>query len=109
MLVTNGGKQAVANAFAALLRPGDEVLVPAPYWTTYPEAISLAGGVPVVVGYRRVDRLPGAPSSELEAAAHAADQGAGLRLALQPDRGGLPAGEIEAIGRWAARAAACGW
>jgi aspartate/methionine/tyrosine aminotransferase len=49
VLVTNGGKQAIANAFAALLDPGDEVLVPAPYWTTYPEAIALAGGVPVVV------------------------------------------------------------
>jgi aspartate aminotransferase len=49
VLVTNGGKQAVANAFAALCDPGDEVLVPAPYWTTYPESIVLAGGVPVVV------------------------------------------------------------
>ncbi len=49
VLITNGGKQAVAHAFAALLDPGDEVLLPAPYWTTYPEAIRLAGGVPVVV------------------------------------------------------------
>ena len=49
VLVTNGGKQAIANAFAALLDPGDEVLLPAPYWTTYPEAIALAGGVPVIV------------------------------------------------------------
>ncbi len=44
VLVTNGGKQAVYNTFAALLDPGDEVLLPAPYWTTYPEAIKLAGG-----------------------------------------------------------------
>ena len=49
VLVTNGGKQAIANTFAALLDPGDEVLLPAPYWTTYPESIALAGGVPVVV------------------------------------------------------------
>ena len=49
VLVTNGGKQAIANTFATLLDPGDEVLVPAPYWTTYPEAIALAGGVPVVI------------------------------------------------------------
>ena len=49
MLITNGGKQALYNAFAALLDPGDEVLLPAPYWTTYPEAIRLAGGVPVLV------------------------------------------------------------
>src|ERR1035438_3738478 len=44
VLVTNGGKQAVFETFATLLDPGDEVLVPAPYWTTYPEAIALAGG-----------------------------------------------------------------
>ncbi len=49
VLVTNGGKHAVFTAFAALLDPGDEVLLPAPYWTTYPEAISLAGGVAVVI------------------------------------------------------------
>ena len=49
VLVTNGGKQAVYEAFATLLDPGDEVLLPAPYWTTYPEAVRLAGGVPVDV------------------------------------------------------------
>ncbi|GLY76579.1 pyridoxal phosphate-dependent aminotransferase [Actinoallomurus iriomotensis] len=49
VLITNGGKQAVYEAFAALLDPGDEVLVPTPYWTTYPESIKLAGGVPVDV------------------------------------------------------------
>ncbi len=49
VLVTNGGKQAIYASFAAMLDPGDEVLVPAPYWTTYPEAIRLAGGVPVEV------------------------------------------------------------
>src|SRR3954454_12832530 len=49
VLVTNGGKQAVYQAFAAVVDPGDEVLLPAPYWTTYPEAVRLAGGVPVEV------------------------------------------------------------
>ncbi|MGQ4506038.1 pyridoxal phosphate-dependent aminotransferase [Dermabacteraceae bacterium P13103] len=49
VVVTNGGKQAVYQTFASLLDPGDEVLLPAPYWTTYPEAIRLAGGVPVPV------------------------------------------------------------
>ena len=69
VLVTNGGKQAVANAFAVLCDPGDEVLVPAPYWTTYPEAIALAGGVPVAVtsdestGFRvTVEQLEAAPT-----------------------------------------------
>jgi aspartate aminotransferase len=49
VIVTNGGKQAVYEAFATLLDPGDEVLVPTPYWTTYPEVIRLAGGVQVDV------------------------------------------------------------
>jgi aspartate/methionine/tyrosine aminotransferase len=58
VLVTNGGKQAVYEAFATLLDPGDEVVLPTPHWTTYPESIRLAGGVPVEVlsdetsGYR---------------------------------------------------------
>ncbi|MDD7554923.1 pyridoxal phosphate-dependent aminotransferase [Schaalia hyovaginalis] len=49
VLVTNGGKQAVFQAFASILDPGDEALLPTPYWTTYPEVIKLAGGVPVTV------------------------------------------------------------
>jgi aspartate aminotransferase len=67
VLVTNGGKQAVYQAFATLLDPGDEVLLPAPYWTTYPEAIKLADGIPVEVladettGYKvSVDQLESA-------------------------------------------------
>jgi aspartate aminotransferase len=50
VLITNGGKQAIANTFLTLLDPGHEVIVPAPYWVTFPEAIALAGGVPVPVG-----------------------------------------------------------
>ena len=49
VLVTNGGKQAVYQAFASIVDPGDEVLLPAPYWTTYPEAIALAGGKAIEV------------------------------------------------------------
>ncbi|MCU1547006.1 MAG: Aspartate aminotransferase [Homoserinimonas sp.] len=49
VIVTNGGKQAVYQSFAAIVDPGDEVLIPAPYWTTYPEVIKLAGGIPVEV------------------------------------------------------------
>ena len=49
VIVTNGGKQAVYQSFATLLDPSDEVLLPSPYWTTYPEAVKLAGGVPVDV------------------------------------------------------------
>lgn len=49
VIVTNGGKQAVYQSFATIIDPGDEVLLPTPYWTTYPEAVQLAGGVPVDV------------------------------------------------------------
>jgi aspartate/methionine/tyrosine aminotransferase len=49
VLITNGGKHAIYNTMATLLDPGDEVLLPAPYWVTYPEAITLAGGVPVII------------------------------------------------------------
>ncbi|NYF08900.1 aspartate aminotransferase [Leifsonia sp. AK011] len=49
VIVTNGGKQAVYQSFATVINEGDEVLMPAPYWTTYPEAVKLAGGVPVEV------------------------------------------------------------
>ncbi len=74
VLVTNGGKQAVYEAFATLLDPGDEVLLPAPYWTTYPEAIRLAGASPVEVladhqtGYLLdVDRLEAARTDRTKA------------------------------------------
>ncbi|MFB8892395.1 MULTISPECIES: pyridoxal phosphate-dependent aminotransferase [Microbacterium] len=49
VIVTNGGKQSVYQAFQTVVNPGDEVLLPAPYWTTYPEAIALADGIPVEV------------------------------------------------------------
>lgn len=49
IIVTNGGKQAVYEAFAALIDPEDEVILPAPYWTTYPEVVALCGGKSVVV------------------------------------------------------------
>ena len=100
VLVTNGGKQAVANAFAVLCDPGDEVLVPAPYWTTYPESIALAGGVPVVVptdattGFRvRVDQL--------EAARTPATKVLLFVSPSNPTGAVYPREEMEAIGRWA--------
>ena len=49
VLVTNGGKQAVYQSFASIIDPGDEVILPSPYWTTYPECIKLAGGISVEV------------------------------------------------------------
>ena len=98
--VTNGGKQAVANAFTVLCDPGDEVLVPAPYWTTYPESIALAGGVPVVVA---TDESTGfrATVAQLEAARTPRTK---VLLFVSPSN---PTGavyshrDIEEIGRWA--------
>ena len=90
VLVTNGGKQAVYEALATMLDPGDEVLLPAPYWTTYPEAIRLAGGVPVpVVADEQSGYLVSVGAAR--GGAHAAHQGAAVLLAVQPDGRGLPA------------------
>lgn len=101
VLVTNGGKQALYNTFATLLNPGDEALVPAPYWTTYPESIALAGGTPVIVptdettGYRTsVQQLEKFVTPKTK-----------LLVFVSPSN---PTGavyspaEVEAIGQWAA-------
>ncbi|MFB9472317.1 pyridoxal phosphate-dependent aminotransferase [Nonomuraea salmonea] len=101
VLVTNGGKQAVYEAFATLLDPGDEVLVVAPYWTTYPEAIKLAGGVQVDVV---TDESTGylASVEQLEAARTERTK---VLLFVSPSN---PTGAVYsreqtvAIGRWAA-------
>ena len=100
VVVTNGGKQAVYQAFATLLDPGDEVIVPTPFWTTYPEAIHLAGGVPVEIfsgsdqGYLvTVDQLEKARTPRTK-----------VLLFVSPSN---PTGavhsreEVEAIGKWA--------
>jgi aspartate/methionine/tyrosine aminotransferase len=100
VLVTNGGKHAVFTAFATLCDPGDEVICPTPYWTTYPEAITLGGGTPVYVdtdessGFKvTVEQLEAARTPKTKAL-----------LFVSPDN---PSGavyspaEVEAIGRWA--------
>lgn len=100
VLVTNGGKHAVYTAFQALLDPGDEVLLPAPYWTTYPEAIQLAEGVPVEIetgddtGFKvTIDQLDAAKTPTTK-----------VLLFVSPDN---PSGavyspdEVKAIGEWA--------
>ena len=100
VLVTNGGKQALYNAFAALLNPGDEVILPAPYWTTYPEAIQLAGGVPVVVD---TDETTGYRASVADLEAARTDKTTMLVFVSPSNPTGAvysPA-EVEAIGRWA--------
>ncbi len=100
VLVTNGGKQAIANAFATLCDPGDEVLVLAPYWTTYPEVIRLAGGVPVVI---TTDTASGfrVTIEQLEAAVTPRTKILLFVSPSNPTGAVYPRDEIEAIGRWA--------
>jgi aspartate/methionine/tyrosine aminotransferase len=100
ILVTNGGKQAIANSFAVLCDPGDEVLVLAPYWTTYPEVIALAGGVPVVIG-TGVSSGFRASIDQLEAAVTPRTKVLLFVSPSNPTGAVYPRDEIEAIGRWA--------
>jgi aspartate/methionine/tyrosine aminotransferase len=101
VLVTNGGKQALYNAFAALLDPGDEVLLQAPYWTTYPEAIRLAGGVPVIV---MTDESSGylATIEQLEAATTDRTKVLVFVSPSNPTGAVYPPELVRAIGEWAA-------
>jgi len=101
VLITNGGKQAVYQAFATLLDPGDEVLLPAPYWTTYPEAITLAGGVAVPVvadestGYLvTIDQLEAALTPRTKVLLFCSPS--------NPTGAIYPPEQVAAIGRWAA-------
>jgi aspartate aminotransferase len=100
VVVTNGGKQAVYQAFATLLDPGDEVLVPTPYWTTYPEAIALAGGVQVDV-FAGADQEYLVTVDQLEAARTPRSK---VLLFVSPSN---PTGavytpdQVRAIGEWA--------
>ena len=100
VLITNGGKHAVYNTFEALLNPGDEVLLPAPYWTTYPEPIALAGGIPVVLptdvdsGFRvTVDQLDAARTPNTKAVVFVSPS--------NPTGAVYPPEEVRAIGEWA--------
>ncbi|TQF04983.1 pyridoxal phosphate-dependent aminotransferase [Kitasatospora acidiphila] len=100
VLVTNGGKQAIYEAFAAILDPGDEVIVPAPYWTTYPESIRLAGGVPVdVVADETTDYKVSV--AQLEAARTANTKVVLFVSPSNPTGSVYTREEAEAIGRWA--------
>lgn len=100
VLVTNGGKQAVYNTFATLLDPGDEVLLPAPYWTTYPEAIRLAGGVPVEV-FAGADQDYLVTVDQLEAAATDATKVLLFCSPSNPTGAVYSREQVEQIGRWA--------
>ena len=103
VIVTAGGKHAVYEAFAALLDPGDEVLLPTPYWTTYPEAIALAGGTPVTV---MTDESSGYLTSVEDLEAHRTDRTKVLMFVSPSNPTGAvyPPELVAEIGRWAAAA-----
>ena len=101
VLITNGGKHAVYQSFATLIDPGDEVLLPTPYWTTYPEAIGLAGGITVPV---LTDEHTGYRVSVADLEAARTDQ-TKLLLFVSPSNptGAVyPPEQVAEIGRWAA-------
>ncbi len=100
VLVTNGGKQAVYEAFATIVDAGDEVLLPAPYWTTYPECIRLAGGVPVEV-FAGADQGYLVTVEQLEAARTPRTKALLLCSPSNPTGAVYSREQTEAIGRWA--------
>jgi len=99
VLVTNGGKQAIYAAFAAMLDPGDEVIVPAPYWTTYPESIALAGGTTVEVLADETQDYKVTPA-QLEAARTDRTKVLLFVSPSNPTGAVYTADEIRAIGQW---------
>jgi len=101
VLVTNGGKQAVFQAFATLIDPGDEVLLPTPYWTTYPESIALAGGVPVCV---LTDETSGYLVTVDQLEARRTDRTKVLLFVSPSNPTGAvyPPEQVAEVGRWAA-------
>jgi len=101
VLITNGGKHAITNAFTALIDPGDEVIVPGPYWTTYPEAAALCGAVPVELianestGFKvTVEQLESVRTPKTKVLVFVSPS--------NPTGAVYHRDEIEAIGRWAA-------
>ncbi|HKT55211.1 MAG TPA: pyridoxal phosphate-dependent aminotransferase [Microbacterium sp.] len=100
VVVTNGGKQAVYQAFQAVVNPGDEVLLPAPYWTTYPEAIQLADGVPVEV-FAGADQEYKVTVEQLEAARTDRTTALVFVSPSNPTGAVYTEDETRAIGQWA--------
>ena len=100
VVVTNGGKQAVYQAFAVLLDPGDEVILPSPYWTTYPEAIALAGGKSVEV-FAGSDQGYMVTVEQLEKARTPKTKALLLGSPSNPTGAVYSKEQIKAIGEWA--------
>jgi aspartate/methionine/tyrosine aminotransferase len=100
VLVTNGGKQSVYQSFASIIDPGDEVILPSPFWTTYPECIKLAGGISVEVFADEsqnylvtVDQLEAARTPKTKALLFCSPS--------NPTGSVYSAEQVKAIGQWA--------
>ena len=106
IIVGTGGKQVLYNALMATINPGDEVIIPAPYWVSYPEMVALAGGEPVPVVCPRRERLQAAAGGAGQGD-HAEDQVGHPQLAVEPDGRGLYARRTEGDHRRAGEASAC--
>jgi aspartate/methionine/tyrosine aminotransferase len=100
VLVTNGGKQSVYQAFAAIIDPGDEVLLPSPFWTTYPECIKLAGGVSVEVFADETQNYL-VSVEQLEAARTSKTKALLFCSPSNPTGSVYSAEQVKAIGEWA--------
>jgi aspartate aminotransferase len=100
VIVTNGGKHAVATAFNCLCDPGDEVIIPSPYWTTYPEAVAIAGGEPIIVA---TDETSGfrVTLEQLDAACTPRTKALLFVSPNNPTGSVYPADDVAAIGHWA--------
>jgi aspartate aminotransferase len=101
IVVANGGKHALYNVFMALVDVDDEVLIPAPYWVSYPEQVKLAGGVPVAVPTTKETGFR-ASVEQLEAHRTEATKALVFVSPSNPTGAVYPADEVAAIGRWAA-------
>ena len=100
VIVTNGGKQAVYESFQILLNDGDEVIIPTPYWTSYPEAVKLAGGVPVEV-FAGADRNFEPSLEDLEAARTERTKAIIVNTPNNPTGAVWNPETVKAIGEWA--------
>lgn len=99
-IVTNGGKQALYNLLQCLLDPGDEVLIPGPYWVSYPAMVELADGVPVVVGAPASQGFKLTPE-DLDRAATPRTRALILNSPSNPTGVAYTEAELTAIAQWA--------
>ncbi len=103
VIVSSGGKQSLANAFFALLSPGDAVVVPSPYWLSYPEMIRIAGGVPKFVKTRAENNFKLTPAALSRAVTESDAKAVVLNYPSNPTGAVYSADELLALGRTAVK------